>query len=253
MSDEEIEALRRRVAELERELEVRTERLEQFAFHAAHDMQEPLRKISAFGERLQRHQEDLPARAQIYLDRMLDASSRMSHLIDDLLKYARVSRGDRATEVVRLEEVFAEVLDDYATRLAEAGGEVSLSELAPVQGDRTQVRQLFQNLVSNAIKFRRKEVPLAVSIRGWVVDGRMLEVSVRDNGIGFEEKYREKIFQVFQRLHGRSEYEGTGIGLAVCARVVESHGGTIDVRSEPGEGTVFVVTLPLAEKVESDA
>ena len=222
--------------------------LEQFAFHAAHDMQEPLRKISVFGDRLQKFEEDLPERGQKYLDRMLDATLRMSKLIYDLLKYARVNRGKPATESVDLNEVFNEVLDDYSTRLSECGGEVTLKELGHVEADWTQVRQLFQNLISNAIKFRRKDVPLEITVRAHQARG-MLEVSVRDNGIGFEEKYKNKIFQVFQRLHGRSEYPGTGIGLAVCARIAESHGGTLDAHSEFGEGSVFVVTLPVAEKL----
>jgi len=234
------------------ELKRAREALEQFAFHAAHDMQEPLRKISAFGERLQRYEEELPERGRMYLGRMLDASRRMANLIDDLLKYARVSREGTDMELVDLNEVFQEIMDDYANRLVEAGAEVTLQDLEPVLGDWTQLRQLFQNLVSNAIKFRRKSVPLQVTVRGRRLEGR-LEVTVTDNGIGFEEKYREKIFQVFQRLHGRSEYEGTGIGLAVCARIAESHGGSIEARSEPGEGAVFVVTLPLAKKIEKDA
>ena len=241
------------IARDDTELKRAREALEQFAFHAAHDMQEPLRKISAFGERLQKYEEHLPERGQMYLGRMLDASRRMANLIDDLLKYARVSKGSVELENVELDEVFREILDEYATRLAESGAEVTLDGLEAVQGDWTQVRQLFQNLVSNAIKFRREGVPVRVTVRGQPQDDGRLRVTVADNGIGFEEKYLGKIFQVFQRLHGRGQYEGTGIGLAVCARIAESHGGSIEARSEPGEGAVFVVTLPLAEKVEQES
>lgn len=244
----ELEDLRRRVADLERELEVRTTRLEQFAFHAAHDMQEPLRKISAFGERLQRYQDVLPERGRMYLGKMLDAAARMSNLIDDLLKYAMVGTRESRTGSVDLKGIFDELLDIYSTSLSECGAQVSLSGLEPVEGDRTQVRQLFQNLLSNAIKFRREGVPLRVAVQGRRTGDGMLEVSVADNGIGFDECYRDKIFQVFQRLHGRGEYEGSGIGLAVCARVVENQGGRLDARGRPGEGATFSATLPLAEK-----
>ena len=220
--------------------------LEQFAFHAAHDMQEPLRKISAFGERLQKFEKSLPEKGKLYLDRMLDATNRMSTLIEDLLKYARVQRGAQEFEEVDLREVIEDILDLYEDRLATCGAEVTVdASLGKVKGDRTQLRQLFQNLISNAIKFRKKGVPLRIIIQSRHLDLNTLEISVQDNGIGFEEKYKEKIFQVFQRLHGRSEYTGTGIGLAVCARIAESHGGSLDVRSNPGEGSVFLVSLPL--------
>jgi PAS domain S-box-containing protein len=225
--------------------------LEQFAFHAAHDMKEPLRKISAFGERLQKFRDVLPERGRLYLDRMLDASRRMSHLIDDLLEYARIGREGRDPVAVDLEDVLAEVVEDYSTKLKECGGRVSSEDLGVVEGDRTQLRQLFQNLLSNAIKFRRKDEPLMVTVRGEVKNGHV-EVSFSDNGIGFEEEYREKIFQVFQRLHGRDEYEGTGIGLALCSRIVESHGGSIEARGSSGGGATFVFTLP-RKKVEEDA
>jgi PAS domain S-box-containing protein len=225
--------------------------LEQFAFHAAHDLKEPLRKIVAFGERLDKYRDNVPDRGQLYLDKMLDASLRMSNLIDDLLEYARVSRDEKEMVAVDLEKIIDGLAQDYSTKLREAEGEISVSGLSVVSADWTQMRQLLQNLISNAIKFRRKDAPLEIRVSGREIDG-MLEVRFSDNGIGFDEQYREKIFQVFQRLHGRMEYEGTGIGLAVCARVVQSHCGTIWAESREGEGATFVFTLPL-KKVNGEA
>lgn len=219
--------------------------LEQFAFHAAHDMKEPLRKISAFGEKLDKHRGSLPERGRLYLEKMLDASRRMSILIDDLLKFARVSRNLKYTVTVDLEEVVEELAQDYSERLRDVEAEIHIDGMTKVRADRTQMRQLFQNLLSNAIKFRREGEPLEIFVMGSDLGNGMLEVSFRDNGIGFEEQYREKIFEVFQRLHGRSEYEGTGIGLAVCARIVQSHGGKIEAKGSPEQGAEFVFTLPL--------
>jgi len=240
-------AIARDVTELNR---ARAE-LERFAFHAAHDLQEPLRKIAAFGDRLEKSVPDLEAKPKQYLERMLDASKRMSKLIADLLEYARVSK-EPAFDEIDLNAVVAELREDMELAISTAGAEVRVEELPTVRGDWTRMRQLFQNLIGNAIKFRKPDVPLVVVVRGKQFENAV-EITVQDNGIGFEEKYKAKIFQVFQRLHGRDEYDGTGIGLAVCARIVERHGGFLDARGVLGEGSVFVVTLPGAKKVESDA
>lgn len=235
------------------ELKKAEKALEQFAFHAAHDMKEPLRKISAFGERLDRFRDDIPEKGRLYLDKMLDASKRMSVLIDDLLKFARVSRNLKDTGPVDLEEVVEELAQDYSEKLRDSEAEIHIDDgLTMVRADRTQMRQLFQNLLSNSLKFQKKDAPLEVFVKGEDLGTGMLKVTWSDNGIGFEEQYKQKIFEVFQRLHGRGEYEGTGIGLAVCARIVQSHGGQIEAKGVPDQGATFEFTLPL-EKVEESS
>jgi PAS domain S-box-containing protein len=224
------------------------EDLEQFAYHAAHDLQEPLRKISAFGERIQRHSEDLPDRAQMYLERMMGASQRMSVLIDDLLKYARITREDDEPIEVDVENVIRDLLDDFELKLEGAGATISLEGLEPVMGHRVHMRQLFANLISNSIKFRDKNRKLEIEIEGQRL-GPMLEITVSDNGIGFEEQYKDRIFKIFHRLHGREEYAGTGIGLALCRRIVEKAGGSLSAEGDPGVGATFTILLPRAPHV----
>lgn len=219
--------------------------LEQFAFHAAHDMKEPLRKISAFGERLNKHSGELPKKGQVYLDKMLDATRRMGNLIDDLLQLARVSRREKEFEAVDLNDLINEVFEDHGEGLRRCCARVTVESLETIEADWTQMRQLFHNLVSNSIKFRRQDTPLKISVKGRRVTVNTYEVSFSDNGIGFEDKYKHRILEVFQRLHGRSKYEGTGIGLAVCARIVQSHGGTLIANGFPGYGATFVMRFPM--------
>ena len=248
------EALAQKAAELGRS----NAELEQFAFVASHDLQEPLRKIQAFGDRLKLKCDGvLPVEAKDYLERMQSASARMRTLIDDLLAFSRVIRNSEPFVDVDLGRVAREVLGDLEVRLEKGGGRVELGELPTIEADPTQMRQLLLNLIGNALKFQPPNAKPLVKVDGRkytsLSGAAYCELTVQDNGIGFEEQYAEKIFVVFQRLHGRNEYEGTGVGLAVCRRITDRHQGTIIAKSQPGQGATFTVTLPVRQKKEKTA
>jgi PAS domain S-box-containing protein len=228
--------------------------LEQFASVAAHDLQEPLRKIQAFGDRLQtRCAGKLDGQSTDYLGRMLNSATRMRSLINDLLTFSRVTTKAQPFVRADLGIVAREVISDLEVQISQTGGRVDVARPLPViEADTLQMRQLFQNLIGNALKFRKPDEPPVVVLDSKRV-GSLLEITVRDNGIGFEELYLDRIFEVFQRLHGRQEYEGTGMGLAICKKIVERHGGSITARSTPGVGTTFIVKLPVQHKGRQDA
>ncbi|OUC15424.1 MAG: hypothetical protein B0A82_06725 [Alkalinema sp. CACIAM 70d] len=247
----ELEERKKAEAEL-RELTERLERsnqeLESFAYVSSHDLQEPLRKIQAFGDRLNsRSRHLLDDKSQDYLQRMLNAANRAQVLIDNLLTFARVTTKNQPFTAVNLREVINGVLSDLEIRIEKVSGTVEVGELPVIEADPQQMRQLFQNLLGNALKFSREGVPPVVRVTA-SVEQQKVKISVADNGIGFEEKYRDRIFEVFQRLHGRSDYEGTGIGLSICRKIVERHRGTIVPYSQPGAGTTFVITFPLQQQ-----
>jgi PAS domain S-box-containing protein len=231
--------------------------LEQFATVASHDLQEPLRKVQAFVGCLRDEQSDtLNAEGRGYLDRIQNAAARMTTLVADLLEFSRVSSKGKAFGPVNLNEVIAGVVSDLEVRLAQTGGRVEILELPTVASDSLQMRQLLQNLIGNALKFHRGDTPPVVRVSAEIlaapegdggVSGGTCRLSVADNGIGFDEKYLDRVFTIFQRLHGRGEYEGNGIGLAVCRKIVERHGGTITATSALGKGSTFIVTLPLLQ------
>jgi two-component system sensor kinase FixL len=250
------------------ELERSNNDLEQFAYMASHDLQEPLRKIRTFSDRLLMKQVDkLDQEGRECLDRMHNAAARMQSLIDGLLALSRVTTKGQKLETVDLAQVAAEVVSDLEVQIKQAGGQVEVGKLPSVQADPLQMRQLFQNLIGNGLKFHRVAEPPVVKISGRYVHGREnrkssrtvdehCRIIVEDNGIGFDEKYCARIFGIFQRLHPRDVYEGTGIGLAICRRIVEQHGGTITAQSTPGKGSTFEVILPvvpLKRKIESDS
>lgn len=236
--------------------------LQDFASVASHDLQEPLRKIQAFGDRLKNKcGEDLGDDGLGYLERMQDAASRMQILINDLMTFARVTITAKPFEPVDLRLVALGVLSDLETRIETTKGRVEIGDLGTIDADQTQMRQLIQNLIGNALKFGRAGVPPIVKISGRVEPNRPApdglggtsdnyKLIVEDNGIGFEPKYVDRIFKMFQRLHGRSEYDGTGIGLAVCRKITERHGGTISAESVPERGTTFTVDLPVHHEEE---
>jgi PAS domain S-box-containing protein len=243
----------RKLRELNTELVRSNAELEQFAYIASHDLQEPLRKIQAFGDRLTtKYRAAVPEAGREYIDRMQTSAGRMRRLINDLLDYSRVTSQARPFARLNLTRLVREVVSDLLVE--GTGADVRVADLPEVEADPTQMRQLFQNLIANAVKFHRPGVPPVVEVSGeWVIDpparpgagpDPVCRISVRDNGIGFDEKYLGRIFQVFQRLHGRDEYEGTGVGLAVCRKIAERHGGSITAHSRPGDGATFVVTLP---------
>lgn len=230
--------------------------LQQFASVASHDLQEPLRKIQAFGNRLKAScGEVLNEQGLDSLERMQNAAQRMQALIDDLLTLSRITTKAQPFVNVNLSQVVKEVLSDLEVRIGQTNGQVEVGELPTIEADPVQMRQLFQNLLSNALKFHQGAMPL-VKIDSQLlnqeqqpvndtVTAQYCQVMVKDNGIGFNEKYLDRIFNVFQRLHSRNEYEGTGIGLAICRKITERHGGSITAHSIPGQGATFIVTLPL--------
>jgi len=266
------EALSQKAAELARS----NAELEQFAFVASHDLQEPLRKIQAFGDRLKARCDAAKLEeGREYLERMQSASARMQRLINDLLTFSRVISKSEPFVSVDLGAVTREVLGDLEARIEKAGATVEVGELPSVEADPVQMQQLLQNLIGNALKFHGAGAKPRVRIQAQMLSpaakpgdtsllarnpsaktdntatAQLCELTVQDNGIGFDEKYLGRLFAVFQRLHGRQEYEGTGIGLAVCRRIVDRHGGTITARSKPGEGSTFIVRLPLRQPLKA--
>ncbi|BAZ04968.1 PAS domain-containing protein [Calothrix sp. NIES-3974] len=231
------------------ELARSNEELQNFAFIASHDLQEPLRKIKAFGDRLRiNSQEALGEQGLDYLERMRNATERMQALIDDLLSLSRVTTRAQPFIEVNLTQLTQEVVSDLEVLIQQTNGTVEIDQLPNLNADPSQIRQLLQNLISNALKFHRPEVPPYVKIYyHQLTTGEGIEeyqIIIEDNGIGFDQKYVDRIFNIFQRLHGRHEYEGTGIGLAICRKIVERHQGTITAESQPGKGSKFIVTLP---------
>jgi PAS domain S-box-containing protein len=248
------EALARKSVELQRS----NQELEQFAYIASHDLQEPLRKIEAFGDRLHsRYSNALGEQGTDYIQRMQNAAGRMRGLIQDLLAFSRVSSQSRSFIATDLNTVVQAVLSDLEVQIQELKAEIKVADLPTIEADATQMRQLCQNLIGNALKFHRPDIAPVVNI-GWeptsitlsadqslAVPG--IRLAIADNGIGFDTQYLDRIFKVFQRLHGRTEYKGTGIGLAVCAKIVEGHGGQITAQSIPNQGATFFVTLPCSQ------
>lgn len=252
--DRELEAAR---ASLERRVDERTEALvrqteeltrsnadlEQFAYVASHDLQEPLRMVASYTQLLaEQTKGTLDRDAQDYIGFAVDGALRMQALISDLLAYSRVSRAGLAVEELVAGDVVAHALKNLEVAIAESGARVTIDPLPAVRASRTQLLQLFQNLIGNAIKFRGERSP-HIQVGAEHQDGAVT-FSVRDNGIGFDPKYAPKIFVIFRRLHARGKYPGTGIGLAVCKKIVEQHGGRIWVESKPGVGTEFFFTIP---------
>lgn len=237
-----------RLAEQTIELQRSNRELEQFAAIASHDLQEPLRKIRTYADVLQqRHAAALDAPATDYLARIASAAGRMQTLIGDLLQLSRITAAPRPFVPVALDAVVRDVLVDMEVAMRESGGTVDVGPLPTVTADPVQMRQLFQNLLSNAIKFRRPEVAPRIVVRDAThhgMSGAPHVITVSDNGIGFDQQYATLIFEPFQRLHGRTEYGGTGIGLAITERIVRRHGGTIAARGASGAGATIIIELP---------
>ncbi|ELZ19624.1 integral membrane sensor signal transduction histidine kinase [Haloterrigena salina JCM 13891] len=238
----ELQEVKRRLEATNEELEASNERLEQFAYAASHDLQEPLRMITSYLSLVERrYGDDLDDDGEEFIEYAVDGAERMREMIDGLLEYSRVETQGDPFEPVDLESVFADVRRDLELQLAEHDATVEIGPLPRVKGDGHQLRQLFQNLLSNAVEYSDEPPRIRVTAER---NGSRWTVSVADDGIGIDPDDQERIFRVFQRLHGRDEYDGTGLGLALCQRIVERHDGDIWVDSEPGKGSTFSVTLP---------
>lgn len=243
-----------RLAKYTRNLERSNAELQDFAYVASHDLQEPLRKIEAFGDRLAKKYSDvLEEDGAMYLDRMQNASSRMRQLINDLLSYSRVTAKKRPFIPVDLNDVIEGVLSDLHMRLEDTGGKVETEGLGTIEGDAVQLRQLFQNLINNALKFQKPGVKPIIRVVGETVEiedefgmsADIHRIKVIDNGIGFDNRFKDQIFSIFKRLHGRTEYEGTGIGLSTCRKIVDQHLGQIEAEGQEGNGATFNIDIPV--------
>jgi PAS domain S-box-containing protein len=248
-------------------LERSNRELQDFAQVASHDLQEPLRKILSFGDRLRiKAGESLNEECLDYLQRMFNAATRMQILITDLMSFSRIETMGQPFVPTDLGLIVSEVSADLETSVEKAGGRVEIEELPTIDADPMQMRQLLQNLIGNSLKYFRAGVPPVVRVYSQQLDARspesmdesalarqLCQILVEDNGIGFDEKYLDRIFTVFQRLHKKGEYEGTGVGLAICRKIVDRHSGTITARSRPGEGTTFVVTMPVRQPRDVEA
>lgn len=222
--------------------------LEEFAYVASHDLQEPLRKILAFGKLLKNNcGANLSEQGSDYIDRMQNAAERMRVMIEDLLAYSRATTVKQPFQMIDLNISAGEVLDVLETRIAQTKGRVEAGTLPEIEADPLQMRQLFQNLIGNALKFHKPDVAPVVKFGLKASSPDQLVLFVEDNGIGFEMQNLEIIFQPFRRLHGRGQFEGSGIGLAICRKIVERHRGSITAVSKPGEGSIFLVTLPVRQ------
>lgn len=221
------------------------EELEEFASIASHDLKEPLRKILTFSGRLDRPVQATGAsEAAHYLEKIKHAAGRMNNLMDDLLLFSKIKTSKTLKlEPVDLNHLVEEVRDDLELRIEERRAEIRVEPLPTINGNYFQIQQLFLNLVSNSLKYCRPDAPPRVEIGARGLDNGFVEISVRDNGIGFEEKHLDKIFQPFRRLHSKDEFEGSGMGLAICKKIVEGHGGVITAKSAPGKGSTFYFTL----------
>lgn len=241
------------------ELKRSNEDLEQFAYVASHDLQEPLRKIRAFGDRLMnRYRSKLDGPGEDYIKRMQSASTRMQTLIEDLLAFSRVSRTTEVFQTLDMNQIIAEIRDDLDIQIKLENAQFKVGKIPAITGEKTQIKRLFQNLINNAIKFHKPNEAPVVEVTGVKVRSQEVArefsvmlpqtsyvmITIKDNGIGFDERFSEKIFNIFQRLHGRTEYEGTGIGLAICRKIAINHRGFITARSKENVGSEFIVILP---------
>ncbi|MVM36219.1 PAS domain-containing sensor histidine kinase [Spirosoma sp. HMF4905] len=257
--DRQVQERTQQLEESIQDLKRSNQNLQQFAYIASHDLQEPLRKIQQFGDLLKNQYGVGLGDGITYIERMQVAASRMSTLIRDLLSYSRISTQRDTSQTVLLATIVEVVVTNLDVLIQETNATIQVSGLPMVEGDPSQLEQLFQNLLSNALKFRKPGTIPQIQIKSSWVEASHLpknskpnraaiayhRIDIVDNGVGFEEKYVDRIFQVFQRLHGKGEYAGTGIGLAICEKVVANHGGVITATSQPSQGATFSVYLPV--------
>ena len=223
--------------------------LHDFASIASHDLQEPLRKIITFGDRLATQISDVDKKGVHYLERMQNAAQRMKQFIDDLLEYSKIETKGNVFKKTDLNKIFSDTLEILEIQINQSQAQIHCDPLPTLEVDAFQIGQLFQNLIGNAIKYKKGEEPPVVEISARAIKDDFWEIEVKDNGIGFDEKYLDRIFKPFERLHGKMEYEGSGMGLTICKKIIKRHGGNITASSVPQEGSTFKITLPEAQKL----
>ena len=244
----ELSASNKALTEHAEKLERLNEELQDFVFVASHDLQEPLRKIQTFCNMTQKRcASTLDSAGQDYLDRVISSASRMRQLLKDLLQFSRVASIPGEFKLINLEKIAREAANLFENTIKETDALIEIKAMPAMEADEEQMLRLFQSLIGNAFKYRGKEPPRIV-ISATQDEQGICEISVNDNGMGFDQQFAERIFKPFQRLHTRSEYEGTGIGLAICRRIVERHGGMISAASEPGKGSTFIIRLPVKQE-----
>ena len=260
--EQKVEERTKELVRMNNELELRNAELQQYAFIASHDLQEPLRKIQTFTRLVKEQVSDIPESVQ-YLERIINASGRMRDLIDDLLNYSRLSALPVFSEI-DLNMVLNDTIADLEVLITEKGATIHKDDLVHAEVNPGQMRQLFQNLLTNALKFSNPGTPPVISIRSQLVNslsfdaipnekGEYVRLTIEDNGIGFDEQYLGKIFTIFQRLHTKDQYAGTGIGLAIVKKIVEKHNGIITATSDEGKGSAFIIIIPLVQqKINSE-
>jgi PAS domain S-box-containing protein len=241
-----------------RALEISNHDLQQFASIASHDLQEPLRKIQIFSGLMKEKQSSLSPETSRYLQKIIDSATRMKTLITDILNYSKLSAADVVVDCIDLNDIVNELIEDFELVIAEKQARILTGDLPCVDVNKGQIRQVFQNIVSNSLKFSRKDIPPVIQIHSVRIreksfsskmqtDGPWCLISIQDNGIGFDDKYVQHIFSLFERLHSKDKYEGTGIGLAIAKKIIEKHNGLITAVSGEGKGAIFQIILPVSQ------
>ena len=231
-------------------LNAKNEELTDFINFASHDFQEPLRKVFLFSDRLKEEAEGISGKGLQYIGRLQSAVERMQNLMSDLVLYSNaVTDEKKSVQVVDLNEIIQEILFDFEIDLKKNNGKVEVSTLSPIESDSFQIKRLIHNLISNSLKYNKRGQAPQIKIEGQVSSSRedLYEIHFQDNGIGFDEKFKSKIFKPFKRLHRKDEFAGTGLGLTLCQKIVERHGGEIDVKSKVGEGATFIIKIPFKQ------
>ncbi|MBL4654554.1 MAG: PAS domain S-box protein [Bacteroidia bacterium] len=233
------------------ELKRSNQELQDFASITSHDLKEPLRKITTFCDRLKESANQLDEQGTLYLDRMSESAKRLQRLIDDILQYSRITSEPKRFQEVDLNKVLKDILSDLELKIEQSNASIHVNELPTINAEPVQMHQLFLNIISNSLKFSQKDTSPTIVINCNKLDNASYEISIQDNGIGFEEKYLEKIFKPFQRLHTRTQYEGSGIGLAICQKIITRHNGAITATSKIREGSTFNITLPANQLIST--
>lgn len=255
ISEEKVLKLNKQLLENIDQLEAKNKELDTFAYMASHDLQEPLRKIRIFSDRVSsKYGHELDGESKVYIDKIQAACARMQNLINDIFTLSKISTTKEAMTVTNMNELLEEVIAEMDIMIHESNAKIIIDKLPELQVNKSLVKRLFQNLISNSIKYAQKNVPPIVKISAKMesiqlgnktISTRFCRIYLQDNGIGFDQQYAEQIFAMFKRLHANTEYEGTGIGLAICKRIVEEHEGFISAKSEIGVGTTFTISLPV--------